>query len=65
MCIHFRNPADEQLRLLDISSNNSLPVVPLIHISDHEPYLHCCRSFPSPAIQSLEGFIFNKPLPGR
>ena len=26
-CKHFRHPADEQLRILDISSNNNLPSV--------------------------------------
>ena len=26
-CTHFRHPTDEQLRLLDISSNNNLPSV--------------------------------------
>ena len=62
MCTHLRHPTDEKLRLFDISSNNNLPVVPLKHIIDHEPYLQCCRGYHSPAImiESLEGFIFNK-----
>ena len=64
MCTHLRHPTDEKLRLFDISSNNNLPVVPLKHIIDHEPYLQCCRGYHSPAIESLEGFIFNKLLRG-
>ena len=64
MCTHLRHPTDEKLRLFDISRNNNLPVVPLKHITDHEPYLQCCRGYHSRAIESLEGFIFNKLIRG-